>query len=94
LYSLTDNIHQTEDLTLNDLINVLKDLFSRNDQVIEQLIETFKLVNLTYDNSEKDGSIEILLISINAAITSLETVCIFLLQQDKEVDKYVKSIRK
>ncbi|CAG8672756.1 585_t:CDS:1, partial [Cetraspora pellucida] len=118
LCSLMDNIHQTEDLTLDDLTNALKDLHihltnpmpveeflsipnedvvykvSRDDQVIKQLIETFKPVNLSHDDSEEDDSVEIFLISINAAITSLETVCMFLLQQYEEVDEYVKSIRK
>ncbi|CAG8499764.1 7337_t:CDS:2 [Cetraspora pellucida] len=106
-YSLMNNIHQTEDLTLDNLTNALKDLHihltdpmpveeflsipdedvvyevPRDDQVIEQLIETFKPVYLTYDDSEEDDNVEISLISINAVITSLETVYMFLLQQDK-----------
>ncbi|CAG8710758.1 2870_t:CDS:2, partial [Dentiscutata erythropus] len=53
-----------------------------DNQVIEELIKTFKPVDLTYDDSE-DNSIKISLISLNMAIASLETVCMFLLQQDE-----------
>ncbi|CAG8447807.1 17192_t:CDS:2, partial [Dentiscutata heterogama] len=54
-----------------------------NDQVIEKLIKTFKLVDLACDDSEDDNSIEIPLINIDTVITSLETVSMFLLQQDE-----------
>ncbi|CAG8778276.1 25189_t:CDS:2, partial [Dentiscutata erythropus] len=54
-----------------------------NNQVIEELIKTFKPVDLACDDSEDDNSIEIPLISIDIAITSLETVSMFLLQQDE-----------
>ncbi|CAG8831376.1 9638_t:CDS:2, partial [Cetraspora pellucida] len=54
-----------------------------NDQVIEELIKTFKPVDLACDDSGDDDSIEIPLISIDTVITSLETVSMFLLQQDE-----------
>ncbi|CAG8597381.1 11992_t:CDS:2, partial [Cetraspora pellucida] len=114
LYSLSDNIHQTIDLVLEDITNALKDLHihfanpmsveeflsipeedvvyevPKNDQVIEELVKTFKPINLASDDLEEEDSVEILLISISTAIASLETVFMFLLQQD-ETNEYIKA---
>ncbi|CAG8476594.1 24953_t:CDS:1, partial [Cetraspora pellucida] len=67
---------------------------SNDYQIIEELIGIFKPVNLTDGNLEvEDDSIEISIISANIAIESLETVCMFLLQQDT-ADEYIKTIKK
>ncbi|CAG8648071.1 5878_t:CDS:1, partial [Cetraspora pellucida] len=64
------------------------------NQIIGELIDTFRQVNITNDDLEiEDNSVEILIISANIAIKSLETVCMFLFQQNT-ADKYIKTIKK
>ncbi|CAB5387130.1 unnamed protein product [Rhizophagus irregularis] len=65
-----------------------------DDQIITELIDIFKnSYENTEDLDEIDDSDKIITISTNVALKSLETVNIFLLQQEN-TDEYIKLIGK
>ncbi|CAG8541697.1 1311_t:CDS:2, partial [Racocetra persica] len=68
-----------------------------DDQVITELADTFRTVDLTTDSSkqmEDDDSNEVTIITTDTAMKSLETVQTFLLQQDNNTNEYIKAARK
>ncbi|CAG8443088.1 9549_t:CDS:1 [Cetraspora pellucida] len=65
-----------------------------NDQVITELVETFRTNEPTnIDLEDEDDSFEAPIVSANTAIASLETMRTFLLQQDC-TEEYVNLIRR
>ncbi|GBC28956.2 CENP-B homolog protein 2-like [Rhizophagus irregularis DAOM 181602=DAOM 197198] len=66
----------------------------KDDQIIEELVYLFKNANKEdIELEEMDDSNKSSIISVNIAINSLETVCIFLLQQDN-AEEYIKLVEK
>ncbi|CAG8751121.1 13832_t:CDS:1, partial [Cetraspora pellucida] len=68
-----------------------------DDQVITDIVNTFRTADLATEDSEEmkgDDSNEILIMDTNITLTSLETVCTFLLQQDNDTNEYIKAVRK
>ncbi|CAB5393730.1 unnamed protein product [Rhizophagus irregularis] len=66
----------------------------KDDKIIEELVYLFKNTDKEdMDLEEMDDSNEIPIISTSAAITSLETVRTFLLQQDN-TEEYLKLVEK
>ncbi|CAG8804505.1 2621_t:CDS:2, partial [Racocetra persica] len=65
-----------------------------NDQVITELVETFRTNEPTnIDLEDEDDSFEAPIVSANMAIASLETMRTFLLQQDC-IEEYVNLVRR
>ncbi|CAG8728253.1 12097_t:CDS:2 [Cetraspora pellucida] len=70
---------------------------SNNNQVITDIVNTFRTADLAakdLEEIESDDSNEIPIIDTNIELTSLKTVCMFLLQQDNDTNEYIKAVRK
>ncbi|CAG8753603.1 16016_t:CDS:2 [Cetraspora pellucida] len=90
--------HFTYSMPVDEFLSISKEdivyKVPNNDQIIEELIDTFRPVDLTDDDLEvEEDSIKIPIISADIVIESLEIVCMFLLQQDT-ADEYIKTIKK
>ncbi|CAG8725708.1 7441_t:CDS:2, partial [Gigaspora rosea] len=65
-----------------------------DNQVIMELVETFRMDDpVDSDLEDADDSLEIPIVSANIANASLETVLMFLLQQD-DTEKYINLVKK
>ena len=73
----------------DDVYEILED-----DQIITELVNTFKSNRNGIENLDNmDDSIEVLTVSINVTLKSLENICTFLFQQEN-ANEYIKSIDK
>ena len=64
-----------------------------DDQIIEKLVDIFKKSDENTDDlDEGDNGIEIANISINVALKSIETVNMFLLQQNDDTNECIKLV--
>ena len=85
-------------MRVNEFLNISKEdivyeIFE-NDQIIMELVGIFKKSNENTDDlDEMDDSDEVVTISTNVALKSLETLNMFLLQQES-ADEYIKLIGK
>ncbi|CAG8532327.1 8078_t:CDS:2 [Gigaspora rosea] len=68
-----------------------------DDQVIADIVNTFRTTDLTEDfeedDDDNDDSTTFPTISIKEAITSLESINMYLLQQD-DTEEYIKAMKK
>ncbi|CAG8604232.1 7963_t:CDS:2 [Dentiscutata erythropus] len=65
-----------------------------NNQVIMELVETFRMDNpIDADSEDADNSLEIPIVSADMATASLKTMLTFLLQQDN-TEKYINYVKK
>ncbi|CAG8558749.1 37111_t:CDS:2, partial [Racocetra persica] len=110
---LNDIANALEALGLPDSINIKEFLaipkknvvyeVSLDNQVIIELVETFKMNNPTdTDLEDADDSLEILIVSTNMATVSLKTMLTFLLQQNnmkiyinlvERIEKFIKKTK-
>ena len=73
----------------DDIYEILED-----DQIIIELVNTFKSNRNGIENlDDMDDSTEVLTVSINVALKSLENICTFLFQQEN-ANEYIKLIDK
>ena len=73
----------------DDIYEILED-----DQIITELVNTFKSNRNGIENlDDMDDSTEVLTVSINVILKSLENICTFLFQQE-DANEYIKSIDK
>jgi len=73
----------------DDVYEILED-----DQIITELVNTFKSNRNGIKNlDDMDDSTEVLTVSINVALKSLENIRTFLFQQE-DANEYIKSIDK
>ena len=85
-------------MRVNEFLNIpeediIYEIFE-DDQIIMELVDIFKTPNENTDDlDEMDDSDEVVTISTNVALKSLETVNMFLLQQES-VDEYIKLVGK
>ena len=85
-------------MRVNEFLNIPKEdiiyeIFE-DDQIIMELVDIFKTPNENTDDlDEMDDSDEVVTISTNVALKSLETVNMFLLQQEN-ADEYIKLVGK
>src|SRR6266542_7137501 len=85
-------------MRVNEFLNIPEEdiiyEISEDDQIIMELVDIFKKSNENTDDlDEMDDSDEIVTISTNVVLKSLETVNMFLLQQES-ADEYIKLVGK